>query len=357
MREPNGETSSTAETVSAFLRSPLDRRRFDLFFRECLRQTLHCLNSLRVRGYRLPVAGECNAATLRDLAYDILGSLLRTERGKKPYHVVFDYFTSRGIDDPHDALTEHLSDLMVGLIWSFTRQELFRLAGQEDPQKAKLKRRLRDVLGGSDYTTNPVPGGSIEYVFLTANRENLRLDRPLLSYERLDKLSRSAYLETCSLSQCCATVFAELDALTDVQNRLRRHELVSAVVAVVSRYLEEDGFSAARLSTPEGDFDAAAMARAREQTIVWLEENTIREFVEKGRIRKEIGDRLALAADCYLMDLSAHGNTDPIPTYFRESVPESEHDKYLEHHKYVFETTISRALAEFRRRLREGIDR
>lgn len=339
--------------MSAFLRAPLDRRCFNAFFDECLRQTIHCLNSLRARGYRLPVVGETNVASLRDLAYGILGSLMRTERGEKPYHVVIDYFNSKGITDPRDTPADRLGNLMTALLWSFTRQELFRISGQEDPQKANLKRRLGDVLDGPTYTTETTPGIQTEYVYQTANRDNLRVGCPMLSYDGLQRLAESAYLESCNLSQCCAAIFADLNGMSEVQNRLRRHELVSAVVSVVLRYLDTDGFQTPAQSTPEGDFDAGTMNQARESTIVWLAETVIREFVEKGRITKGIGDRFALAADQYLIDLSTHGNTDPIPQYFREVIPECEHGKYLETYKYVFETVMSRAVEEFRRRLRD----
>lgn len=341
------------ETVSAFLRVPLDRRRFDAFFYECLRQTIYCLNSLRARGHRLPVVGKTNAASLRDLAYGILGSLLRTERGEKPYHVVFDYFSSNDVTNPRNETAERLGNLMMALLWSFTRQELFRITGQEDPQKAKLKRRLSDVLDGSNYRPETMLDNSTEYVYLASNCDNLRLDCQMLSFDGMQRLAETAYLETCNLSQCCAAIFAELGTMTEVQNRLRRHGLVSALVSVVLRYMETEGFQVSAQSTPEGDFDVGTMNQAREGTIIWLAETVIHEFVDKGRITKEIGDRFSLAADQYLIDLSTHGNTAPIPQYFREVMSESEHGKYLETHKYVFETVINRAVEEFRRRLRE----
>jgi hypothetical protein len=341
------------ETVNAFLRAPLDRRCFNIFFEECLRQTIYCLNSLRARGYRLPVFGETSAASLRDLAYDILGSLLRTERGKRPFHVVIDYFNSKGIIDPGDTTAEQLGNLMMGLLWGHTRQELFRITGQVDPQKAKLKRRLSDVLDGPIYKTETIPGSPTEYVSLVANHDNLRLGCPMLSYGGLQRFAESAYLEACNLSQCCTAIFAELDRMAEVQNRLRRHELVSAMVSVVLRYLDTDGFQTPAQSTPEGDFDAGAMDQACKETIGWLVETVISEFIEKGRITREVGGHFALAADHYLIDLSTHGNNDPIPQYFREVMSESEHGKYLETYKYVFETIISRAVEEFRKRLQD----
>ncbi len=352
MTASTDSTVKRGETVRAFLQAPFDRGCFNTFFDERLRQTVYCLNSLRARGYRLPV-GETNAASLRDLAYDILGSLLRTERGKKPYHVVIDYFNGKGIIDPRGTPDETLCNLMMGLLWSYTRQELFRITGQADPQKTKLKRRLGDVLDGPSYKTETIPSSPTEYVYLAANRDNLRLGCPMLSYDGLQRLAESAYLETCNLSQCCAAVFAELGTMTEVQNRLRRHELVNAVASVVLRHLDTDGFQTPAQSTPEGDFDAGTMNRSREETIGWLAETVISEFVEKGRITQEIGDHFALAADQYLIDLSTHGNNDPIPQYFREVMPECEHGRYLATYKYVFETVINQAVEEFRKRLRE----
>jgi hypothetical protein len=338
--------------VRAFLQAPYDRGCFNTFFNEYLRQTIYCLNSLRARGYRLPV-GETNAASLRDLAYDILGSLLRTERGGKPYHVVMDYFNGKGILDLSGATDETLCNLMMGLLWSYTRQELFRITAQADPQKAKLKRRLGDVLDGTSYKTETMSGSPTEYVYLVANRDDLRPGCPMLSYDGLQRLAESAYLKTCTFSQCCAGIFVELGTMIEVQNCLRRHELVSAVVSVVLRYLNTDGFQTPAQTTPEGDFDAGTMNRARGETIGWLIEAVIGEFVEKGRITQEVGGHFALAADQYLIDLSTHGNNDPIPQYFREMMPECEHGRYLATYKYVFETVINQAVEEFRKRLRE----
>jgi hypothetical protein len=350
---PIDSIDGRGETVEAFLQKPLDRRCFDAFFRECLRQTVYCLNSLRVRGYHLPSSGEGNSGSLRDLAYGVLGSLLRTERGKRPFHIVLDYFDSKGIARERATSTEKLSDLLTGLLWSFTRQELFRINSEEDPQKAKLKRRLGDVLKGGDYGSDNPPGSAIKYIYLAANQDNQRIDCPMVSYDVLQRIVENAYLDTCNLSQCSMAVFAELDRMGNVQNRLRKHEFVTAAVSVVLRYLETEESRTARLSTPEGDWDVESMTQARQAAVAWLRESVISDFIEKGRITNDTGGRFALAADQYLLDLSAHGNTDPIPQYFREVMPECEHGKYLETYKYVFETIINNAVEDFRRRLRE----
>ena len=158
---------------------------------------------------------------------------MRTERGKKPYHVVIDYFNSKGVIDPRDTTAERLGNLMMGLLWSYTRQELFRIKAQEDPQKAKLKRRLGDVLDSPSYGPDSASDSPIEYVYLASNFDNLRLGCPMLFYDGLQRLAETAYLETCNLSQCCAAIFAELDGMIEVQNRLRRHELINAIVGLL----------------------------------------------------------------------------------------------------------------------------
>jgi len=266
--------------------------------------------------------------------------------------VVFDYFEGRGIGDPIKADDETLSGLLIGLIWGHARTERFKIDAQEDPRRANLKRRIREAIASADYRMERTAQECLEYVSLAARGE-LRLNAPILSVGALQRLAEIAYLDSRNLSQCCARVFAELNAMTEVQNRLRKHELVSAVVAVVLRYIETDGFSAARPSTPESDFDEVDMQKAREAAVKHVRERVIGDFVSKERITSGVGDRFANAAEQYLLDFCVHGNADPIPQYFRENMPEEEHEQYLNKYKYVFETVINSAVEEFRSRLRD----
>ncbi len=237
------------------------------------------------------------------------------------------------------------------LLRSFVRQELFRLCRQYDPQKANLKRGLTQVFEELEYGHTSAANSNSEYIFLARNSSSLRLDRPMIARDRLRQLVEDAFLQSTSRRQWCLRIFDLLNELQEVQNRLRNHELLSAAVAVNLQFMEFDCMRPSKLPNPEDDFDAETLNEARRKAVECIRETVIRDFVTKGRITEEVGARFAVAADKYLTDLSAHGNSDPIPDYFREVMPKEEHAQYLEKYKYVFETVINRAVEEFRSRL------
>jgi hypothetical protein len=339
------------EILLAFLEYPTDNLRFKAFFEHCRRRTFGCLYGLRRNGFRLPGA-ETTSAALQDLTYDILGSFLRTERGKRPFHVIFDYLKSRGINDPAKHPVEELARQFMILLRSFVRQEAFRITQQEDAQKANLRRRFTDVLSEEGYVSEKSPKDKWVYVYQAGQEDSLRLDRPLISFTRLQTLVETAYLETTSRSQWCVRIFLELAAIDSAQNRLRKNELVSAALSVSLRYLEAEAYQPLRLPTPEEDFGDGKMREACELTMLWLSDHVIKEFELKGRISEDEGERLAHAAELYLTDLCVHGNSDPLPEYFREVMPDCRHEKYLENYKYVFDTIIKRMVDDFRSRLK-----
>ena len=343
----------SGEVIRAFLLAPLNRRHFDAFFQLCLRLTLIRLNVLRVKGFRLPPPADNQAQGLRDLAYDVLGSLLRNERERQPFHIVFDFFAKSGVSEANQIPADELYRLLQILVTSFVRQEVFRLNQDDDPQRANLKRRFSDILDEWEYATSTDPGDGADYVSLARNHDNLRRENPMISYDRLLALVESAFLETTNRRKWCAAIFTALEGETDVQNRLRKHELLSAVVAICMRYIETEGFQPAQMATPETDLDAATLTRSRFAAVNSLKETVLRDFVRKRKLCSETADHFAAAADYYLGDLIAHGNNDPIPEYFREVMPAEEHDKYLKTYKYIFETVISRVVEDFRKRLRE----
>ena len=79
----------------------------------------------------------------------------------------------------------------------------------------------------------------------------------------------------------------------------------------------------------------------------------ITRFVARGRLSAEDAPLVLTAIRTYLEDLIQDGEADKIPQYFLSQKPRLSQSDYLKQYKYVMDTVANRALAEFRRRLRE----
>ncbi|MEW5995899.1 MAG: hypothetical protein AB1744_16100, partial [Candidatus Zixiibacteriota bacterium] len=190
-----------------------------------------------------------------------------------------------------------------------------------------------------------------EYICLARTRNNLRENLPPASYDDLLAIAEQAYLKSTSRSEWCRRILELIDEKSDVQNCVRKSELLSAVMAVNSKYADLDGLFPQRGWTPEDTLLLKRAEQAINQTLGWLEQTVLADFIPKGRLTPEEAKRFIQAARCYLNDMVHCGQTDLIPQYFRENLPPGTHARYLRDYKYLFETAINKAVAEFRRRL------
>jgi hypothetical protein len=331
--------------VRRFLTSPLTRESFLDFYNVCRCHTLAYLRYLQHKAVRMPVGSGVRTGSPNDLAIDILGTLFRNDEDR-PFFVIFDHFDRLRLSDYDQADPCDLLFHLEGLLRGHVKQELSKLKMAYNSQIDNLKRRFKETLKTDEYRSLKI--GGIEHVFLRQYEDNLRQDRPAIPYEHLVRIAESAYQESTDRKTWCRKILASIWEASEYRNLVKQHELLMAVVAVNSWYIDLDQSTSAKPTTPRQETIQSAVRSIIERTLTWTEKNIIQSFVDKGRISKDEASCLRLAVSRYLDDLGFHGETDPIPEYFRETMPETAHSIYLKKYKYVFETTIAKSLDHFR---------
>jgi hypothetical protein len=344
--------SNANEIIRSFLDHPLDRTRFGAFFELIYRDTLGTLTYLKRKGYRFPDPTGSAPNRLNDLAIDILGAFLAGSTVGQPYPIVLDYFRRAHEQTRSAEQKSDLHPLLLGLLRGFIRQELSRLLKQDDPQIDNLKRRFKDLLNATEFATISFDGSSSELVFLSQHRAALRPDRPLIPYGELELIARETFAESHTRADWCRAIFDRINAATDFQNLVRKHELLRAVIIVNMEFLEIDAWQPSGLPRPRQALLRKIADQALDETLAWTKESIIAEFLAKKRISSEEADLLYLAAEKYLTDYAFDGQTDAVPAYYREVMPEAYHARYLKDYKYVFETIVSKSVENFVERLK-----
>lgn len=340
------------QTIANFLMRPADRIRFGAFYQVCWIHTCGVLRHLQRVGWSLPLDQFASDHPINDLAIDILGSFLRTAKGRK-YGVVLDFFDTRPCETDTEPDTRTRYDQFCSLIVGFVKQEVRRLRPQVDPQRENLKRRFKDILTGPDYAVPPIDGSACDLVCSVAALSCPRSDRPLISYENLREMALTTYQVNLSRSQWCRAIFTALQESIGVANHVRRSDLLRAVVA--ANMAQVDTFCA--VTEPASRVDPTLFEgdihSAREQALQSLRTDLLPRFVRQGRLSSEESTLLARGAELYLIDLAYSPGVDKLPDYFREVMPADTHDRYLKDYKYVFETTVQHAERKFKEILRE----
>jgi len=348
------ESDQNHQILKRFLERPHNRRNFDAFFKLCYRLVLGFLGYLKATGYQLPVETISGRNPPADLAIDLLGSFLRSDKNQ-PFWLIFDHYARLGITDFQRADSVELYDSFKSLLFGFVRQELHRLRKDADPQLGHLKRRLKDILKEKKYVTFSKGQAGVEYIHLAGDDVDLRIDYPIIPYDQLLELVESAYHKSRNRSEWSHNIFVTLSDMKAVRNCLKKHELISAAVAINMKYVEAEGFQSSAFPSTDFLMREKVIENARKQTLTWLEKNVLEKFIEKGRLSPETAKRFLVAAEMYLLDLAYSPGIDLLPVYFREVMPESEHRRYLQDYKYLFETTLSQAEEDFKRQARKNL--
>jgi len=342
----------TAEIIRAFLISPLRRSCFDRFFRLCCTETTAHLRRLCAAGWQLPEDQVQHENSLTDLACDLLGPFLASEKDR-PFYTVFDYYQHHGITDfacvDADDLERHFRILLRG----FIGKELTVIRGLYNPQVKNLKRRIRETLNDSDYTSKVWPGEKHESVIATRHQQALRDNLPPLPRYQLIALVRQAFRLSYSRTRWCAAIFELLNDKVEVRNALSLGELVSVMVAVNAEFVDAAGHFVGRLPDPTEEYLRKRITVAIEESLDWLGTSVITRFISKGRLATSDGPLVLQACRRYLSDLGLTGLTDSVPAYFMALKPKLTQATYIRQYKYVLDTAVSRGLDELRRRLRE----
>jgi len=344
-------SDSYGRILQAFLLNPLNRRAFDSFFKTCYSHTVGYLRYLKAKGFQLPLEHKADGDPFGDLAIDLLGTFLRSAK-ENPFPIVFDYFNKAGISDPDQADPDELHHHFTVLLRGHIRRQLSRLKTQQDPQIDHLKRRFKEILIVPRFGSMQGSGGE-KCLFLTQYRHDLRGDKSPLPYDELVQIVERAYLKSTSRTAWCLNIFELLNQATEYQRLVKKHELLAAIVSVNAKYIDADGLQPTGLPTAENALLMRDIEEAIAQTLAWLEESVLSTFVRKSRINADEAQRFSVASERYLSDLAHAGETDTIPQYFREVMPESEQTRYLKDYKHVFETTINNAVEDFKERLKK----
>ena len=350
MKDDRGKSNPTI--LKEFLCCPENRRRFDTFFELCWRHTKAYLGSQKARGRRLPLDQFAGHSPIDDLAVDILSRVLEPVKGRTCGEL-FDYFRTQGIATFEDEDPAHLYDLFRPWLFTKIRQQLSHIAGEADPSKANLKRRFKDILAGPNYHTFSPRGGNERYVGTLKYERTMRADCPPISFEELLLLVEECYFRSLNRTQWCRAVFEALNRVESVQNFIETFRLIQAVVIVNMKYVDVEGLAPVHPSGAEHSLFIRAITKARSETLRWVREIVLAKFVTNGRLTENYAQRLLDACEQYLIDLAHSSGVDPLPVYFREAIPETEHDRYLTDFKHIFETSIHKAKDDFERRLRK----
>lgn len=340
--------------LKLFLEQPSNRNRFDDFFRLCYRLVRGYLRHLQRQGWVLPFDQTSDRDQLGDLAIDILGPILASSP-ERPCNRIFDHFKKKGIVDFSEADPEQLYGSFTSRLFLFVREELRALRRDADPQLEHLKRRFSDTLNSSEYVSFSEGGSGTTYVCVADSSLEDKQDAPTISYDDLEEIVDRAYHESGTRSKWCRRVLEAVEQREDVRNCLKKHELLRAAVSVNMRYLRDEALLTPSHPSVEIDLQLAAADDARQQTLQWLKNRVMTKFTLKQSITSATAERFLEAVNLYLQDLIHSEGVDKLPVYFREVMPEEEHEKYLKHYKHTFETTINRADEDFRERLRKSL--
>ena len=330
--------SDRATIVSSFLQDPRDRKRFGALFGLSLNLTRAFLNKLKSLGWRLPVYDNDDERSISDLAIDILIELFKS-KSQRPFYIIYDFYSRQGIRD-FDKDIDEIYDQFRILLWSSTRQTLYRLSSQENPQIANLKRRIKDILKGDEYSFY---GNDKKSVYLSGNEISLQSDKPLIPKDNLVNIVETAYLRSKTRSGWCRKIFNLLGEQSEYCGILDIAVLIDTIVSVNARHVELDGNYSANLPTPQTSLQQTIIKKATVRALDTVKSNHISHFLEKGKMTEEESKYFYEAVEKYLLDKGSDGTTDLIPEYFREVTPGTLHKAYLKKYKYIFETIINKA--------------
>jgi len=346
--------SSSGLVLQQFLVEPFNKRKFNAFYVITYQFTLGYLRFLKSRGYRFPVDGRTDRDPISDLGVDVLGSPLASKR-ERPFYKILTYFHTIGIDDSASHDPSDLWDKFTIWLRKQIKQELSRLGAERDAQIGNLKRRFNDILEPPEYYRFKSQDGHTGQIALVANPASLRTDLAPVSVSVLRDIAERAFLKSLNRSQWCREIFRMLSGLTDYQNFLKIHELISVVIAVNAEYVEIGALPNSSAPSPKRDLIRKVVEETRLATMSYIEKDVLPGYVGKGTISTDEAARLLLACDSYMLDWCTMGETDLKPVYFRQYMPIGTHGQvYLEKYKYVFETMLCMAVDNFGNRAKNN---
>jgi len=302
---------------------------------------------LQQKGHRLPLDSYSRESAVDDLALDVLGSLFQS-KPVRPFHVIFDYYRSFDLEEFDGEDEQKLWDLFEKLLRGHIHQELSRLKKNYGSQAEILKRRFKDILKDEAYAG--VMHGYTEFVHLKSTAPDFAL--PIIPFEKLSIIVEDAFTRSSNRAGWCRFVFELLGGEAKYCSAIPRSDFLRAVVSVNAAFLEIPEFAPRSLPGARDGAIRNAVSEIQRQSLAYVAEDVIAPFVKKNRIKARDAERYLAACERYLEDFGHDGDTDAIPGYFREVMPQEYCDRYLDDFKYIFETVLQRAREDFSARLR-----
>jgi hypothetical protein len=276
-------------------------------------------------------------------ANDIVGSFLRVD-GTGRFCLIFDFYTKQGIADFKKDDPTRLFELFKAQIFTFIRQELFRIFKQENPLIARLRRKFNNYIKSSEFITRPIDENNPEFIIHKRFRSLARHEKSLIRYEDLYQLAEHCHNASIKYRDWLEIILIELNDMQGVRNYVKVKDLIRAMINVRLRYLELFDDREIQGFTPLHSYIENKINSALERTMTLLRENDLNSFILKGKISYNDAESIASGLQKYLIDYYYTG-TDSIPTYFRETMPKAYHKQYLSNFKHIFESCIKKGIA------------
>ncbi len=329
--------NSDASIIRRFIINPRDRDAFN----DCLKLTnslaINYLRHLRCRLQRIQNQYSNPDTIISDISMDVLGEFFQSRPGK-PFFIIFDYFKRHGITNFDEIPDGDLIDHFRNLFFGFCRRKIGHLKAESDPQVANLKRRFHEIINEPQYSIIKLPGANDDYVCLEKNREQIPSDGRIIELTQLLDIVREAFAKSKTRTQLVLKIFELLDDYTEYARCIRKTDLIIALIEVNCSFVDDTysdiadkyGFEISRVRELGGKYLLELMNK--------LKAKYIDRYIEKGKLGKKEADWILKAVSEYLEDFLGSGDTESIPSYFREHFPEEYHGRYATDYKYIFDT-------------------
>jgi len=326
-----------ASIIRRFLINPRVRTAFDDCFKLTNSLAINYLRHLRCRLQRIQSQYSNPDTIISDISIDVLGEFFQSKPGK-PFFIIFDYFKRHGIttfdEIPDGDLIDHFRNLLFG----FCRKKIGHLKAESEPQIANLKRRFYEIINEPPYSIVGMPGANDDYVCLEKYREQIPSDGRIIELTHLLDIVRKAFAESKTRTQLVLKIFELLENYTEYAPCIKKSDLIIALIEVNCSFVDDTysdipdkfGFEITRVRELGGKY--------LPELINNLKAKYIDRYIEKGKLGKKEADWILKAVSEYLEDFLGSGDTESIPSYFREHFPEEYHDQYATDYKYIFDT-------------------
>jgi hypothetical protein len=337
------ELSGIASAVHEFLDDPTDRRRFDTLFQHCFHITRGYLARLEAVGHRIGRESFAGNNPLDDCTFDCLATLFISKPGR-PFCLITEYLHRHlsPTSSPEEVVAR-----LKGLIAGHVRQELHKIRGASDPQRANIGRAVRRVLSTAEYEVTTISG--VPHWAWTGRSDGLRPECPAVDQATLDAWVIRSVRTHPQMPERCRAVFGDLNTDDRFQNALEIYRLLSAIADWLT---DSSDLRFGASESPRGAFIHRIIRRlAAEATRVTITEDLPRlssNWNDNGAARAAYERALANL----MLDFGETGDHDPLPQYLKAEL-DAQQDNYLTRHKYAWETVVAAAKDRLREALRE----